>query len=254
MTHKLLRLVLLALSVSSNATCIQDDHLFCEYGHEQRREGRDIFHDPDSSRAVVNSEVNTEHLQRYWGMTGQFLSNEPALKPESSDTATGNFCLNQVPQQHLKFHLPTSQTGDSERYVQNAEGILSATNHDMPDSTFSSDATEKLIIDQLKLYVSNSDTYSNWLRSVTNSEILRFIRARKGDINAAWQMIWDHSIWRQSFLGPDSFSPADYHAFERSLLNQELFWSGKAFDGSPVLYFKSGMHQSGATDVQFYTR
>jgi hypothetical protein len=251
MTHYLLFILTVALSVPSYATCIQDDHLYREYRHEQRRE------ETDNSYAIVRGEVSTEHLQRYWGITGQPLSGVPALQYKTLDASHSNSNYNHVPQQHTQLpNLPTSQMSDGEAYFQRPEGTLSANTANSRDveRAFSISASEKLIIDQLKLYISNSDTYSNWLRSATDSELLRFVRARKGDINAAWQMMWDHSIWRQSSLGPESFSQADHCTFERSLLNQELFWSGKAYDGSPVLYFKSGMHQTGATDAQFYTR
>lgn len=251
MIRYLLLLVTIALSVPSYATCIQDDNLYREYRHEQHRE------ETYNSNTIVKGEVSTEHLQRYWGMTGQPLASVPTLHYESLDESYSNSNNNQVPQQHAQIpNSPTSQMGDSKRYFQSPEGTLSANtpNSRKFESVFSSSASETLIIDQLKLYISNSDTYSNWLRYVTDSELLRFVRARKGDINAAWQMMWDHSIWRQSSLGPDSFSPADHYAFEISLLNEELFWSGIAYDGSPVLYFKSGVHQSGTTDAQFYTR
>lgn len=251
MTLYLLLLVTVALSAPSYATCIQDDHLYREYRHEQRRD------QTDNSNAIVKCEVSTEHLQRYWGMTGQPLTGVPALQYESPDIYHGSSNYNQLPQQHTQLpNLATSQMGDSERYIRSPGGTRSANTHQSRDfeSAFSFSVSEKLIIDQLKVYISNSDNYSNWLRSVTDSELLRFVRARKGDINAAWLMMWDHSIWRQSSLGPDSFSPADHYNFEISPLNQELFWSGKAHDGSPVLHFKSGVHQNGATDAQFYTR
>lgn len=251
MTLSLLLLVTVALSAPPYATCIQDDQLYREYRHEQRRD------QTDNSNTIVKGEVSTEHLQRYWGMTGQSLAGVPALHYESPDASHGSSNYNQLPQQHTQLpNLATSQMSDSERYIRKPEGTRSANSHQSRyfESAFSCSASEKLMIDQLKVYISNSDNYSKWLRSVTDSELLRFVRARKGDINAAWLMMWDHSIWRQSSLGPDSFSPADHYNFETSLLNQELFWSGKAHDGSPVLYFKSGVHQSGATDAQFYTR
>jgi CRAL/TRIO, N-terminal domain len=251
MTHYLLFFVTLVLSVPSYATCIQDEHLYRDYLHEQQRD------ETVNSNSIVKGEVSTEHLQRYWGMTGRPLAGVPPLLYETLDASCSSSNFNQVPQLHTQLpNLLARQMSEMEGYIRRPEGTLSANTPNSRDfeRSFSFDASEKSKIDQLKLYISNSDTYSNWLRSVTDSELLRFVRARKGDINAAWQMMWDHSIWRQSSLGPESFSLADHYTFERSLLNQELFWSGKAFDGSPVLYFKSGVHQTGATDAQFYTR
>ena len=109
-------------------------------------------------------------------------------------------------------------------------------------------------MDQLKHYISSADTCTSWLRTASRTEILRFLRARKGDAEAAWQMLWDHSLWRISQSGPESFSIIDEQIFEESSLNEELYWAGQAYDGCPVLYFSTGLHQSGLVSSTFYTR
>lgn len=45
------------------------------------------------------------------------------------------------------------------------------------------------IINQLRFYISNVAYPTPWLTSVSDSVLIRFIRARKGDAAAAWQMI-----------------------------------------------------------------
>ena len=113
---------------------------------------------------------------------------------------------------------------------------------------------ESQMVDQLKGYIVSSGSYSTWLHAATKVEILRFLRARNGDIDAAWQMLWEHSLWRSSPLGPDTFTANDDRLFEECSLNRELYWAGKAYDGSPVLIFRTGLYETGAVDSSFYTR
>lgn len=49
---------------------------------------------------------------------------------------------------------------------------------------------EKEDIHQLRYYILQSGTQSKWLRTVSDVEILRFLRARKGDIENTWLMLW----------------------------------------------------------------
>ena len=109
-------------------------------------------------------------------------------------------------------------------------------------------------VDQLQNYIVSSHSNSNWLNTASSTEILRFLRARNGDIDNAWQMLWEHSLWRVSPFGPESFTADDHQIFEECSLNEEFYWAGTAHDGCPVLFFRTGYHQSGAIETSFYTR
>ena len=239
------------LIVVNFGICMQDDRPYRDYSHELRREGRDQYH---TSEEIV--EVSTEHLQRYWGQTGQSISPMSPV-PHQSQAVAGSFSSSDQGQQQQQHRSNAENVGRNEQTAHRGTENTSPNinnNRIGNNGVFLVSVAEREIIDQLKLYILNSGSYSTWLRSVTDTELLRFIRARKGDLNAAWQMIWDHSLWRLSPMGADSFSIAENQFFQSCPLNNELFWSGLAYDGSPVLLFKTGLHQSGAVDAAYYTR
>ena len=228
---------------------MQDDRPYRDYSHELRREGRDQYR---TSEEIV--EVSTEHLQRYWGQTGQSISPMSPIQHQSQAVGGRSSSSGQQQQQH-RSNLENVDRNERTAH-RGIENISPNMNNNMIGNkgVFLVSVAEREIIDQLKHYILSSGSYSTWLRSVTDTELLRFIRARKGDLNAAWQMIWDHSLWRQSPMGADSISIAEDQFFQSSSLNNELFWSGLAYDGNPVLLFKTGLHKSGAVDAAYYTR
>ena len=163
------------------------------------------------------SMVNSEHWNRYWG------------KPT----------LSLVPYDHQSSGTMLAFPGG---------GYTS-------DDTYVPTYQEKYGVQMLQNYILNSGTYSQWLRSASEADIVRFLRARKGDVNAAWNMIWSHSLWRQNPVsGPETITPAEVNTFENSPLNNEIYWAGSAHDGSPVLVFRSALHKSGAVDTTYYSR
>lgn len=301
------------------AISVNDDHHYRDFSPEQHRDERDQFSGADNTHVSAQIEVSTEHLQRYWGMSGQ------SLAPMSHDTSmsqtdSGQAYQDQQRQQHrqqqqqaspaLQYqyqnqqqqpqqqqqpppilqqnHLqqphqqqtppPLRQEQQQQEQQQqtqqqqmghmggysahpqnfnnekNLQPLTQPDRYSTSHTVFFANNLEQQSIDQLRLYISNSGSYSTWLHSASDTELLRFIRAREGDLDAAWLMIWNHSLWRQSPLGPESFTSSDEPTFQNSFLNQELYWSGVAYDGSPVLCFRTGLHQSGAVDAEFYTR
>lgn len=235
---------------------IFNDNIPLEFGYEQQFDGQDKSYGPDVRPIQENYEVSSEHLERYWGLTVA-----TSVFPQSTlsyDASTHHSTSNQIG--HEEQQNPKDRgISKNERYSQIPSAVR-ATNDASSDTTknvrgaFSRTNLEVQHMNQLKYYISTSGTYSTWLRSATETEIVRFLRARKGDCDAAWQMMWDHSNWRNSPIGADSLTALDDQTFENSFLNQELYWSGQAFDGTPVLFFKTAFHQSGAVDPQYYTR
>ena len=240
----------------SSVKSIFNDNISLEFGSEQQCDGRDKSHVLDVRPVWENSEVSSEHLERYWGLT--VATSVFPRNTLSYDTTTHDCTVSQVRNEELQT-AQFKETNKNERYSQIASAVR-VTNDASGSTTkyflgaFTPRNEEISHLNQLRLYISTSGSQSSWLQSVTETEILRFLRARKGDCDAAWQMMWDHSYWRQSPIGADSFTTVDDQIFESSFLNQELYWSGQALDGAPILFFKTAFHQSGAVDPQYYTR
>lgn len=242
------------LSLSS-VNGVFTDNVSLEFGHEQQCTRRDKPCDPDVRPVWENSEVSSEHLERYWGLTVA-----TSVFPQnivSYDTTTQSGTVHEI---HNEGQLNPHYSGTNKNERSQIASTLRTTNDASSSTTkhfrgaFTATNEEIHPLNQLKHYILTSGSHSTWLQSAAETEILRFLRARKGDCDAAWQMIWDHSYWRQSPIGADSLSAVDDQIFENSFLNQELYWSGLALDGTPVLFFKTAFHQSGAVDPQYYTR
>lgn len=80
-----------------------------------------------------------------------------------------------------------------------------------------------------------------WLTNVTDTELLRFLRARHGHDEKAWQMLLKHVNWRSSKYGADSDFTATF--FESSPLHKEVFWLGENKDNCPTLVVRTQIHE-----------
>ena len=160
---------------------------------------------PQSTMGMLSSDVevnNMEHITRYWGST---------VRPDA-----------------LVVH-----SGSSGAFLPGQQGLFpqqQAVSRPCYEPTFA----EQQAIGLLKHYIMNSGTQSQWLRTVSDSEIVRFLRARKADVAATWIALWEHSIWRMNPLngGADTISPMDNQNFEFSSLNQEMYWAGTMIHSS----------------------
>jgi hypothetical protein len=81
---------------------------------------------------------------------------------------------------------------------------------------------------------------SAFLRKVTDTELLRFLRARSGLVEEAWKMILAHLSWRSSQYGADSSYTQTQ--FLHSPLRAELFWLGPNSQGCPTLVVRTQVH------------
>ena len=176
-----------------------------------------------------NEVNNMEHLTRYWGN----------VRPDALVVHSGGSGAFLPGQQGLFPHqlspVPGGPAGGGGR------------------ACYEPSYAEQQSVGLLKHYVVNSGTQSPWLRGASDVELLRFLRARKADVAATWQMLWEHSQWRMNPAqsGADTLGPSDYQYFERSTLNQEMYWAGLASDGNPVLVFRSALHQSNVDPAMF---
>ena len=59
-------------------------------------------------------------------------------------------------------------------------------------------------IENIKIKQCSYTMRSGWLENANRIELLRFIRAKKGDCNEAWKSIQSHAIWRKSKYGADA--------------------------------------------------
>lgn len=211
--------------------CLQNEHVYQQFGHEERDQYNNQVPQDMSSTKVERSdnshgEITAEHLLRYWGSTTDQLVDSMHIVTNA---------VNFYPDKKQQQHISSNQNPHSGYNV------------------FVISSTETTDVNHLRRYIMHSGSFSRWLQNISDTEILRFLRARKGDIDAAWVMLWEHSNWRQSPMGSETLTPKDNQIFEASSLNDELYWAGQAYDGNPVLFFRSGLHQNGA-DALFYTR
>lgn len=85
------------------------------------------------------------------------------------------------------------------------------------------------------------DRKSRWMREeVQDVEILRFLRAREGNVEKAWAMMDAHDSWRVSPFGAES--SFIHHAFNGSVLEKEVFWIGHDSNGCATLVVRSQIH------------
>ena len=81
---------------------------------------------------------------------------------------------------------------------------------------------------------------SKWYHIVTDVELLRFLRARGGDLEDTWLMIAAHVEWRSTQHGADLALAST--AFGQSPLHQEVFWLGINEDNFPTLVIRTQIH------------
>lgn len=85
-----------------------------------------------------------------------------------------------------------------------------------------------------------SSCKSNWVKSATDVELLRFLRYNDGDVDHAWSMIERHIAWRRSCYGAETVSSPK--KFAGSLLHNEMFWIGPNKQGVPTLVVRTQVH------------
>lgn len=92
----------------------------------------------------------------------------------------------------------------------------------------------------LALHNEPTEWNSSWLASVTDIELLRFLRAKHGHEEEALKMLSEHVHWRNSTYGADS--PFMQTFFDKSPLHHEVFWMGLNKEGCPTLVVRSQIH------------
>jgi hypothetical protein len=79
-----------------------------------------------------------------------------------------------------------------------------------------------------------------WLYSVSDVELLRFLRAKHGHESEAWDMLLAHVVWRNSDFGADSNFTRNF--FNSSPLHHEVFWLGLNKENCPTLVVRTQIH------------
>ena len=101
----------------------------------------------------------------------------------------------------------------------------------------------------------NDPTLPPWFRSpIHDVELLRFLRARNGRVDLAWEMLQRHAEWRRSRGGSDSLTAEDHSRFARSPLHRELYWAGESLDGCPTIVVRTAIHVPGGCDPDTYLK
>ena len=93
---------------------------------------------------------------------------------------------------------------------------------------------------QLYQSTNAADSSAVWLNEATDVELLRFLRAKHGNVDEALKMIQAHMTWRSSEYGADS----DFikTAFVNSPLRHEIFWLGLNKDNCPTMVIRTQVH------------
>ena len=100
---------------------------------------------------------------------------------------------------------------------------------------------------------------SGWLhRGVTDVELLRFLRARNGDLSAATAMLREHAVWRGSAVGPDRPPPdpssAPFAAHIVSVIRRHVYWTGVTTEDCAVLVVESAVFQVATQHTDVFLR
>jgi len=97
-----------------------------------------------------------------------------------------------------------------------------------------------------KLRRSSSYEYgssSSWLYTVTDKELLRFVRSQIAHKEDAWKAILNHAKWRNSKYGADKVSD-----FANNFMHYEIFWLGLNKNGCPTLIVRTVAHDGSHYD------
>jgi len=76
-----------------------------------------------------------------------------------------------------------------------------------------------------------------WLTLAKDIELLRFLKAKNGNVIEAWKMILAHAKWRVSKNGPDG-NKTNFHPE----LHKQVFWIGLSKEKKPTLVIKTHYH------------
>lgn len=76
-----------------------------------------------------------------------------------------------------------------------------------------------------------------WLNSAKDMELLRFLKAKNGNVKDAWMMIIKHAKWRISRNGPDN-TKQTFHPE----LHKQVFWLGLSKENKPILVIRTHYH------------
>jgi len=79
-----------------------------------------------------------------------------------------------------------------------------------------------------------------WLLHATDTEIVRFLRAKHGSCDNAFKMITQHAQWRESKYGADVI--VRENRFDNSPIHREVFWMGVDNGGCPTLVIRTQVH------------
>eukprot|EP00752_Nemacystus_decipiens_P002490 g2341.t1 len=87
---------------------------------------------------------------------------------------------------------------------------------------------------------------------LTDTDLLRFIMFRDGDVGVAWRQLKHAAAWRQERRVEDVLSEDRWSRHEE--LQAEIFWLGRDFDGRPTMVLRSVAHHPGAIDSEDFQR
>eukprot|EP00904_Undaria_pinnatifida_P011467 jgi/Undpi1/7450/HiC_scaffold_22.g09923.m1 len=87
---------------------------------------------------------------------------------------------------------------------------------------------------------------------LTDTDILRFVMFRHGDVDAAWKQLKRAAAWRQEHRVDDILSEERWPEFKE--LQEEIFWIGRDLGGRPTMALRSIAHLPGRIDSDEFQR
>jgi hypothetical protein len=160
------------------------------------------------------------------------------MRPRLDDVA------NNIQTEDLKFVYPKSSGGipvteDNVANDKKTENVKFA----YPKSWGGNTVTEKEKSSLLFLHNKCNNEIradSQWLKTATPIDILRFLRNKNGNTEEAYKSLLAHAKWRISQFGADTIVAKN--SFKESALNKEVFWLGVSLEGCPTLVIRTQAH------------
>ncbi|CAM9866122.1 unnamed protein product [Scytosiphon promiscuus] len=87
---------------------------------------------------------------------------------------------------------------------------------------------------------------------LTDTDLLRFVMFRHGDVDAAWRQLKQAAAWRQRRGVEDVLSEEQWSRHKE--LQAEIFWIGRDAEGRPTMVLRSIAHHPGAIDSEDFQR
>lgn len=146
---------------------------------------------------------------------------------------------------HTPLHINSSSTSSSRSTNGNNEGLKTLGSKEI--SSREIEAIREIRLKIAELAEHRPVDVSAWLfDSCTDIDIIRFIRAEKGNTSKGWEKLLRHARWRITPNGADSI--VRQNVYLNSGLHEEIFWLGVDSKGCPTMVGRTMLHDGSLYD------